>query len=52
MTLAPVPISVGLFETVRGSVPLPAGLKPRQATIHILDKVGGRLMGMRVMNVS
>jgi len=52
VTLGPVPISIGAYETVRGSLPLPAGLKPRQATIHILDKVGGKLIGMRVMNVS
>ena len=52
VTLAPVPISVGLYDTVRGSLPLPQGFKPRQTTIHVLDKVGGKLMGMRVMNVN
>ena len=52
VALAPVPISVGLYDTVRGSVPLPQGFKPRQTTIHVLDKVGGKLMGMRVMNVN
>jgi hypothetical protein len=52
VALAPVPISVGLYDTVRGSVPLPAGFKPRQTTINVLDKVGGKLMGMRVMNVN
>jgi hypothetical protein len=51
VTLAPVPISLGLYDTVRGTLPLPQGLKPRQTTIQILDKVGGKLMGMRVMNV-
>jgi hypothetical protein len=51
VALAPVPISVGLYDTVRGTLPLPQGLKPRQTTIQILDKVGGKLMGMRVMNV-
>jgi hypothetical protein len=48
---APVPISVGLYDTVRGSLPLPQGFKPRRTTIHVLDKVGGKLMGMRVTNV-
>jgi len=52
VTLAPVPISVGLYDSVRGSLPLPQGFKPRQTTIHVLDKVGGKLMGMRVMNVN
>jgi hypothetical protein len=36
---------------VRGSVPLPQGFKPRQTTIHVLDKVGGKLMGLRVINI-
>jgi hypothetical protein len=52
VTLAPVPISVGLYDTVRGTLSLPQGFKPRQTTIHVLDKVGGKLMGMRVMNVN
>ena len=51
VTLAPVPISVGLYDTVRGSLPLPPGFKPRQTTIQVLDKAGGKLMGMRVMNI-
>jgi hypothetical protein len=51
VTLAPVPISVGLYDTVRGTLPLPQGFKPRRTTIHVLDKVGGKIMGMRVMNV-
>ena len=52
VTLAPVPVSVGLYDTVRGSLPLPQGFKPRQTTIHVLDKVGGKLMGLRVINVN
>jgi hypothetical protein len=48
---APVPVSIGRYDTVRGSVPLPEGFKPRQTTIHVLDKPGGKLMGMRVLNV-
>ncbi|HEX2542429.1 MAG TPA: hypothetical protein VHM00_15265 [Caldimonas sp.] len=51
VTLAPVPVSIGLYDTVRGTLPLPQGFKPRQTTIHVLDKVGGRLMGMRVINL-
>ena len=51
VTLAPVPISIGLYDTVRGTLPLPQGFTPRQTTINVLDKVGGKLVGMRVMNV-
>lgn len=50
-TLAPVNISVGPFETLRGSVPLPEGFKPRQATIQLLDRLGGKLLGQRVLYV-
>jgi hypothetical protein len=52
VTLEPVPISVGLYDTVRGTLPLPQGFKPRQTTIQVLDKVGGKLMGLRVINVN
>jgi len=51
VTLGPVPVSVGLYDTVRGTLALPQGFKPRRATIHVLDKVGGKLMGMRVINI-
>lgn len=51
VALAPVPVSVGLYGTVRGSLPLPQGFKPRQTTIQVLDKVGGKLMGLRVIKV-
>ena len=51
VTMAPVPISIGLYDTVRGSLALPQGFKPRQTTIQVLDKAGGKLLGMRVMNV-
>jgi hypothetical protein len=52
VTLDPVPVSVGLYDTVRGRLPMPQGFKPRQTTIHVLDKVGGKLMGLRVINIS
>ena len=52
VSLPPVPVSVGLYDTVRGSVPLPPGFKPRQTTVQVLDKAGGKLMGMRVINVT
>ncbi len=51
MTSKPVPVSIDRYDSVRGSVPLPPGFTPRQTTIRVLDKVGGRLLGMRVINV-
>ena len=47
----PLPVSVGTYDSVRGSIALPAGFKPRQATIQVLDRPGGNLLGMRVMFV-
>ena len=52
VALAPVPVSVALYDTVSGTLPLPPGFKPRRTTIQVLDKVGGKLMGMRVMNIN
>jgi len=49
---APVPVSVGLYDSVRGTLPLPKGFKPRQTTIHVLDKPGGKLVAMRVINIT
>jgi hypothetical protein len=51
VALGPVPISLGLYDTLHGTLPLPPGFKPRQTTIQVLDKVGGKVMGMRVMKV-
>ena len=50
-TLKPIVVSVGPFENLRGSVPLPDGFTPRQTTLHVLDRVGGKLLGMRVLAV-
>ncbi len=51
VTLKPVAITVGRHETLRGTVALPEGFKPRQTTINVLDRPEGRLLGMRVMLV-
>jgi cell division protein FtsL len=50
VTLKPIAISVGAFESLRGSVPLPEGFKPRETTISVLD-AGGKLLGRRVIYV-
>lgn len=49
--LQPVPVSVGAFEALSGGLPLPEGFDPRQATVHVLDRPEGKLLGMRVLVV-
>ncbi len=49
--LKPVVLSLGSQAVLRGSLPLPEGLRPRQATVQVLDRVGGKLLGMRVLLV-
>lgn len=51
ITLAPVALSLGGQQIVHGSQPLPDGFKPRQTTVQVLDRVGGKSLGMRVMLV-
>jgi hypothetical protein len=52
VTLKPVAVTVGSQQVVRGSLALPEGLmKPRQVTIQVLDRAGGKLLGMRVILV-
>lgn len=46
-----VPVTIGHHEIVRGTVALPAGFKPRQTTVQVLDREAGRSLGMRVMLV-
>lgn len=47
----PLPLSIGSYQVVRGNLPLPEGYKPRQVTVQVLDKPGGKPLGMRVMLV-
>jgi hypothetical protein len=49
--LAPVTVTVGSVESVRGGIALPEGFDARQATVTVLDRRDGKLLGMRVMNV-
>lgn len=48
VTLPPVALSLGALAVLRGSLPLPAGFRPRQTTLRILGGPGGALLGMRV----
>lgn len=49
--LGPVEVSLAGYQHLRGSLPLPAGFAARQVTIRVLDRAGGTLQGMRVLNV-
>ena len=42
---------VGAHQSLRGSVTLPESFTPRQTTINVLDRVGGKSLGMRVLYV-
>jgi hypothetical protein len=46
-----MPMSIGAQQVVRGSLALPDGMKARQTTIQVLDRSGGKLLGMRVLVV-
>lgn len=46
-----LPVALGSQEVLRGSVPLTDGMKPRLVTIQVLDRPGGRALGMRVLPV-
>ncbi|HSW22749.1 MAG TPA: hypothetical protein VLJ62_08275 [Burkholderiaceae bacterium] len=52
VTLDPIKVSVAASQSLRGSVPLPDAFTPRETTIQVLDRVGGKQLGMRVMLVS
>lgn len=52
VTLKTVALSFDSHEVVRGSLPLPEDFKPRQTTVQVLDRVAGKLLGMRVLLVS
>ncbi|MCB1932129.1 MAG: hypothetical protein KDI45_06610 [Candidatus Accumulibacter sp.] len=51
VTLDPVAVKVGKYEIAHGSLPMPGGFVPRQVTIRVLDRLDGKLFGMRVINV-
>lgn len=51
ITLEPIKVNVGAQLSLRGSLPLPEAFNPKQTTIHVLDRVGGKPLGMRVMYV-
>lgn len=44
-------VSLGSQEVLRGSLALADGMRPRLVTIQVLDRPGGRALGMRVLPV-
>lgn len=51
VTLGPVEVSLSNFASLNGTLPLPEGFVARQVTVKVLDRVGGKLLGMRVLRV-
>jgi len=51
VVLDPVPVSVGRYDSVRGIATLPDGFRPRQTTVQVLDRIGGKLLGMRILTL-
>jgi len=51
VSLGRVELSIDKQQVVRGSLPLPEGFKPRQATVQLLDRAGVKPLGMRVLRV-
>jgi hypothetical protein len=51
VALKPVDVTVGGHALVRGTLPLPDGVRPRQVTVQVLDAPGGKALGMRILAV-
>lgn len=51
VALKPIAVSLGAYQSLRGSLPLPPDFRPSQTTVRVLDRPDGRQLGMRVMLV-
>ena len=51
VALQPVDLQITRQHVARGLVPLPSGFTPRQATLKLVERAGGRMLGMRVLAV-
>jgi hypothetical protein len=51
VTSKPLPVTVNKHDSFGGDLPLPEGFRPRQATVNVLDRPEGKLLGMRVLYV-
>ncbi len=47
--LPPETVSLDRHLILRGKLALPAGLRPRQATVQLLDRPQGQLLGTRIL---
>ncbi len=52
LVMPAVPLSIAEWEALQGSAPLPDGFNPRQVTIRVLDGPAGKVVSVRVYNVS
>jgi hypothetical protein len=52
ITLEPIKVSVGAHQSLRGSVQLPDAFMPKRTTVSVLDRPGGKQLGMRVLYVN
>lgn len=51
VTLDPIEVTLPTYVHLRGSLPLPDGITPRETTVRIMDSVGGATRAMRVLYV-
>jgi len=51
ITLDPIEVTLPTYVHLRGSLPLPDGITPRETTVRIMDSVGGATRAMRVLYV-
>lgn len=51
LTLEPINVSVASHQALRGSLPLPDAFTPKRTTINVLDRAGGKPLGMRILYV-
>lgn len=51
VALKPLAVTIGAFESLRGSLPLPEGFRPKEAAVNVLDRPDGKRAGMRVVYV-
>ena len=51
LAMKPIAVSLGAYQSLRGSLPLPPDFRPSQTTVRVLDRPDGRQLGMRVMLV-
>lgn len=51
LTPSAIAVLLGSHAVLRGSLPLPAGFKPRQTTVQVFDQPAGRPLGMRVLAI-